>query len=268
MKKTYYFMSGLPRSGSSLLSAILNQNDRFYCGPSSPVVTTMVNLEDHLKKDELFNAYPKDCFKNSTIGSLLENYYQDVDKPVIIDKNRSWNRRLGKITEYYGIETPKVICTVRDLPEILASFITMIHRNKSTGTNFIDKELTKLNVPINDFTRCQLLAGDGPLGRSYTSLQIAFDEGFKNNLHFVEYNDLVNTPNETMKSIYDFLGEEYYQHDFTNLVNVHREDDGTIYGLPDMHDVRTELKSIAKNPKDVLPAKVIEDVSGLEFWRK
>lgn len=261
-------MSGLPRSGSSLLSAIFNQNSNVYCGPSSPVVTTMTSLEAHFETDELFKAYPKDCFKNSAIGSLLDNYYSDIDKPVIIDKNRSWNRRIGKIKEYYGIENPKIICTVRNLTEILASFITMIHRNNSTGTNFVDRELTKLKLPINDFTRCQLLASDGPLGRSYTSLEIAFKEGFQKNIHLVEYNDLIQDPEETMRGIYSFLEQDYYSHDFSNLYNVHREDDGAIYGLPDMHHVRTELKSIAKDPREVLSEKIIEDVSGLEFWRK
>ena len=40
-EKTFYFMTGLPRSGSTLLSSILNQNPKFYSGPSSPVVSTI-----------------------------------------------------------------------------------------------------------------------------------------------------------------------------------------------------------------------------------
>ena len=35
--KQYYFISGLPRSGSTLLSAILKQNPEFYADISSPV---------------------------------------------------------------------------------------------------------------------------------------------------------------------------------------------------------------------------------------
>jgi len=34
-----HFISGLPRSGSTLLSAILRQNPRFYAGMTSPVAT-------------------------------------------------------------------------------------------------------------------------------------------------------------------------------------------------------------------------------------
>ena len=67
-KKTYYFMSGLPRSGSTLLSAILNQNPRFYSGPSSPVVSTMITLEQSLSNDELYLAYPKQQQASDTLS--------------------------------------------------------------------------------------------------------------------------------------------------------------------------------------------------------
>ena len=59
LNKNFYFMSGLPRSGSTVISSILNQNPRFYSGPSSPVVATMIGLENHFSNDELFLGYPK-----------------------------------------------------------------------------------------------------------------------------------------------------------------------------------------------------------------
>jgi sulfotransferase len=266
MNKTYYFMSGLPRSGSSLLSAILNQNPRFYCGPSSPVPSIILDIENNLKKNELHHAYVKDNFQHDLIKSVLTTYYAHDDFPVIIDKNRSWTHRLDYLNKYFDIEKPKVICTVRDLSEILASFITMIHRSKQI--NFIDRQLEKQRIHVSDFTRCQIIASDGPLGRGYTGLQKAFESGFGKYIHLVEYNDLVKDPENTLKRIYNFLGEEYYSHSFDNVKNVHREDDGAIYGLPDMHSVRSEIKSTAKPPEDVLPAQVIKDVSGLEFWRE
>lgn len=35
--KTFHFISGLPRSGSTLMEAILRQNPRFSAGMSNPV---------------------------------------------------------------------------------------------------------------------------------------------------------------------------------------------------------------------------------------
>ena len=45
--KTFFFISGLPRSGSTLLSSILKQNPDFYADISSPVeglCTTSIDL--------------------------------------------------------------------------------------------------------------------------------------------------------------------------------------------------------------------------------
>lgn len=265
MSKTYYFMSGLPRSGSSLLSAILNQNPRFYCGPSSPIPSLILDIEKNLNNNELHKAFIKQNFQHDIIKSLLTNYYAYDDFPVIIDKNRSWTHRLDYLTKYFDIENPKVICTVRDLSEILASFISLIHRNSQT--NFIDKQLEKQRIPVSDFTRCQLIASSGPLGRGYTGLQKAFNSGFKNYIHLVEYKDLVNNPKNTLKRIYNFLEEDYYEHTFDDIKNIHREDDGTIYGLSDMHHVRSVVKSTSESPEAILPTQVIKDVTGLEFWR-
>jgi len=42
--KSYYFISGLPRSGSTLLSAILRQNPEFYADIASPVASPVEAL--------------------------------------------------------------------------------------------------------------------------------------------------------------------------------------------------------------------------------
>ena len=124
VQRFYYFMSGLPRAGSTLLSAILNQNPRIYSGPSSPVVPTMLAVEQSLAQDELFLAFPKHEQAMMIVANILPQFYSDVNKPVIIDKNRSWVNRLHYIPGYFGIE-PKVLCPVRNIDEILASFIAM-----------------------------------------------------------------------------------------------------------------------------------------------
>ena len=92
-------------------------------------------------------------------------------------------------------------------------------------------------------------------------------EGYDNCLHFVEYGDLVTNPKQTMKAIYEFLGEEYFEHTFANLENLHRENDLEIYGLSDMHEVRSVLKSTAPDPKEILSENILSKCKGTEFWR-
>ena len=269
-KKTYYFMSGLPRAGSTLLSSILNQNPRFHSGPSSPVVSTMLMLEDHLSNDELFRAFPKPEQASKIISGVLENYYSDVEKPVIIDKNRSWVNRVHYIPGYFGIE-PKILCPVRNMDEVLTSFLSMHRRNPFTvdgRINFLDEMLVKNNAPLNDENRCLLLSGsNGIVGQSYNGIRQALMEGRQKQLHFIEYDDLMNNPDETMRKIYEFLNEEHFNHDFSKIDNIHKEKDAEVYGFPDMHDVRNNLGKISASPEDILPESIYHQCQNTEFWR-
>jgi sulfotransferase len=268
--KKYYFMSGLPRSGSTLLSSILNQNPNIHSGPSSPVVGTMLTLENSLSSDELFLAYPKPEQAGKIISSVIENYYSDVDKPVIIDKNRSWVNRLHYIPGYFGIE-PKILCPVRNLDEILTSFISMHRRNPFDANgkiNFMDEMLIKNNIPLNDENRCEFLSGPGGIiGQSYNGIRQALMQGGVKQIHFIEYDDLINNSEETMRKIYEFLGEEYFEHDFSKIENIHKERDAEVYGLADMHDVRNTLSKVSADPKEILPESILEKCEGAEFWR-
>ena len=270
LNKNFYFMAGLPRSGSTLLSSILNQNPRFYSGPSSPVVATMIGLENQFSNDELFLGYPKPQQAKEIIASVLPQYYSDRQEPVIFDKNRSWTVRMNYIPGYFDIQ-PKVICPVRDTAEILTSFISMMRRNPyevNGKINFIDEMLVKNNIPLTDDNRCEFIASpNGILGQSVEGLRKALMEGHDNSIHLVEYRDLVNNPKETVEKIYEFLGEELFEHNFNKLDNINRENDAQIYGFSDMHDVRPKLESVSKNPEDILSSEILKKCKDTEFWR-
>jgi sulfotransferase len=98
-------------------------------------------------------------------------------------------------------------------------------------------------------------------------LKKALMSGYDNSIHIVEYQDLVNNSKETMEKIYEFLGEEYFEHTFDNVENVNRENDKEIYGFADMHEVRAEVKSIADRPEEILSEEIMEKCKNTEFWR-
>ena len=267
-------MAGLPRSGSTLLSSILNQNPRFYSGPSSPVLGAMFAIEQNFMGNELYHGYPKPDQVREIIGSVPHHFYSDVEKPVVFDKNRAWTARVPYIEGYIG-QQAKIIVPVRRVDEILTSILTMVHRNPfqegQERVNFVDEQLIKTNTPINDVNRCMYLLGNG--GIVYESLN-AIMEGFTQNvrdkMHFVDYNNLVDNPEKTMEDIYDFLGEDYYDHDFDSHANIHRENDLNTYGLSDMHEVRSKVKKTSPSPSSVLPEEILdlyqENKRRLEFW--
>ena len=268
-------MAGLPRAGSTLLSTLLNQNPRFHSGPSSPVLGAMFATHDNFIGNELYTGYPKPDSVNKIIGSIIENWYHDIDKPVIIDKNRAWCARVPFIEGYIQQEV-KIIVPVRRVDEILASILMMIKRNPfqegQPRINFVDEQLVKMNIPINDENRCEyLLTGQG--GIVYEALnatKLGVDYGHDDKFHYVDYNDLITDPQGQLNEIYEFLDEEPFEHTFDNLSNEHREDDITTYGLGDMHEVHSKLEKTSSDPSTVLPSSIIElynnNKKNLEFW--
>jgi sulfotransferase len=267
-------MAGLPRSGSTMLSSILNQNPRFYSGPSSPVLGAMYAVEQNFMGNELYHGYPKPDQVREIIGSVPHHFYSDVSKPVVFDKNRAWTARVPYIEGYIG-QQAKIIVPVRRVDEILTSILTMVHRNPfqegQERVNFVDEQLIKTNIPINDYNRCMYLLNDGGIVyESLNAIMMGFQQNVRDKMHFVDYNHLVDNPKKTMEDIYDFLGEDYYDHDFDSLSNTHRENDLNTYGLGDMHEVRSKVKKTSPSPSSVLPEEILnlyeQNKRQLEFW--
>lgn len=268
--KKIQFMAGLPRSGSTLLSSILNQNPEIYASANSPMCGMVFNLERSIIASEQYNAFPKPRVLPNVISGVLQNYYSDIDKEFIIDKSREW-----AIKEHFEVllrnleYTPKVILTVRDILDILASFITLV--NKNQGPNFIDQEIQarqEFNFyrDINDIRADHLMRPKGLVDNCLYGIAYAMLEENSKYFHIVEYEDLLNDTKNTIDKIYDFLELDSYNHDFSNIINITPEDD-KIYGLQGMHEVR---KNISRNPikiEEVLSPYVLNKYRGLEFWR-
>ena len=92
----------------------------------------------------------------------------------------------------------------------------------------------------------------------------------RDKMHFIDYNDMVSNPEQVMEDIYDFLGEEHYEHTFDELSNTHRENDLNTYGLGDMHEVRSKLEKTSSPPETILPEEIINlykvNKKNIEFW--
>ena len=272
--KTFYFMAGLPRSGSTLLSSILNQNPRFYSGPSSPVLGAMYAVEENFTTNELYTGYPKPDQVIEIIGSIPHHFYSDVEEPIVFDKNRAWTARVPYIEQYIK-QQAKILVPVRRVDEILTSILSMIRRNPfqegQDRINFVDEYLVKTNQPINDYNRCMhLLNPDGIVYESLNAVKLGLEQNMRDKMHFIDYNDMVSNPEQVMEDIYDFLGEEHYEHTFDELSNTHRENDLNTYGLGDMHEVRSKLEKTSTSPESVLPKEIIalyeENKKQMEFW--
>lgn len=262
-----YFLGGLPRSGNTLLSALLNQNPDIYVSPLSPLLDNVQGIEKTLNVHEASLSFD---FESKTVAGLkhyVQGFYSDIKKPIVIDRNKRWGNKESIFTAIkYFTKTPKIIYTVRDIPSILTSFISLVN---DTENNFIDKSLREMAIkPYGKQTqndlRCDWLF-NGQISTGLVTLTELLQIQIP--VCLVEYDDLVANPQKELNDIYDFLELPHFINNVDNVEKYEKEN-LTNAGLPDsLHDVRKKVEKISLDPKSVLSPKTLQKYSDLEFWR-
>ena len=242
-------MAGLPRSGSTLLSAILNQNPDIYVGANSDISSLMLSLHKTALLSESFHAGFEPAGYRNIIERLPQTFYSHIEKPYIIDKNRNWGTLENLQLASTFTDKIKIIAPVRPVLEILASFIELAEKNPN---NFIDKFVA--NYPVSDFrekndARCDaLMAANHNLEMNILSIASALHPEHREKFEFVAYADLVAKPKKVIDSIYDFLEIPKFEHSFTNLNWNLMPNETIVYGIPDLHKIRSEIDKSKTNP--------------------
>jgi sulfotransferase len=267
MDKTYHFLAGLPRSGNTLLSAILNQNPDIYSTPLSPMPTLMWGYAESCTYMEHTNRNEENKDRTEKLlCSFFDTFYKDVDKRVIIDREKDWGTPANlNLIKKYVTPTPKIIITVRDILEIIASFVALdadyLKNNAANSGAFINNYRSP-----KDSVAEYLMKPNGDIDKALLSLASAFYPENKGIFHIVEYNDLLSKPEETMSGIYKFLELPEYKHDFKKIEKVESDND-VILGLPDnLHTVRKSLSS-SPTSVDILSDYIKHKYANMEFWR-
>lgn len=220
---------------------------------------------------EPWTAYPKPQVLPGMITGVLESFYADMDCSLIIDKNREWSMAQNfQLLQRNMPFEPRIIVTVRSIIEILASFINLVHQNEGR-VSFIDKEIeAHQNVHFYkqpDETRCtSLMRPKGPIDNALYGVMFACQPENSRFFHFVEYDDLTQKTEETINRIYEFLGLEKFEHNYSSIHNKFHENDA-IYGLKGMHDVGQNIVRSKVDIAKVLPQSVLFQYANMEFWR-
>jgi len=257
--KEFFFISGLPRSGSTLLSAILRQNPEFYADISSPVqvlVKSAINVITNSESNHLIDENRR----KSILHSLFNAYYENVKQKTVFDTNRSWTSKTSLLKILYP--QTKIICCVRDIPWILDSFERIASKNTLWNASLTDEEANQTVT-----TRCDALMDvkkEGQVVKPYLLLE----EGMLLNpdmIMLVEYESLCKNPESVMQELYSFINKPYYNHDFKNVEYENEVYDKAL-NMKSLHTVRKQI-SWQEN-LSILPKSVWEKYSGKEFWRK
>lgn len=235
--KNLYFLSGLPRSGSTLLGSIISQHSLIQATPTSPLADLLCWIDDGFSKLDLQYTYDKEQITYNTYNSILYNFYNHIEKPYILDKHRGWTKNVPSIERFLH-QKPKIIATTRTIPEVLASYVILIEKN---GTdNFVDAHLRNEGKPITTDNRIECLWRNYVCD-PYQSLVYGLTHNSQN-IHLVDYNNLIQDPEKELNQIYEFLKIEPHKHDFSSILNTCKEDKDDAWGIENLHNIRPKLQ--------------------------
>lgn len=265
--KTHYFISGLPRAGSTLLCNILAQNPKFYVSPATSgchdVLFNIRNQWDRLIEHQA-EGVNYDQLRNVLVAAL--DAYHNTDKTTIIDKGRGW-LSLIEMIEFIKDAPVKIIAPVRDVAEILASFEQLWR--KSTGqTQWLFESADYFKAQTVE-GRCDIWAGQGqPIGLAYNRVKDALSRGHGQSILFVEFDELTRNPGPTLRRIYTFLGEPAFEHNFNNVQQVTKEDDVNVHRIPGLHTIRSVVAPVPKRALEILGPELVRKYADTELWRR
>lgn len=264
MNKTFYFLAGMPRSGSTVLASILTQNPEIYVTPTSPLLDLLYLNEQAWRKLPSVIANPIPEQLESISHAIINSCWQHINRPIIIDKHRAWGRNLPAISNIFGTP-PKLIVTVRDIPSVIASFMTLL-RNSSQPLTYIDKILISKNLQLTDDNRADVLWKDF-IQDPWDSFRTAWTTD-KSAIHLVSYDHLISNKQAVIDGIYDFLELPRYTHNFQHIENPNVDSDLAAWGLENLHTIRPKLAKTAQDPRTILGDQIYEKYANmkLEFW--
>lgn len=123
--KPIFFLSGLPRCGSTVLGSILAQSKAVSVTLTSPLLDLLAHFTNVFQKVGTEYTFDADGLSKDVFASLIASYYNQFETSIIIDKHRGWPRNIIPASFHLNAN-PKVICTIRPMSEIITSYLKIM----------------------------------------------------------------------------------------------------------------------------------------------
>jgi sulfotransferase len=252
--KQIHFIAGLPRSGSTLLTAILNQNPKFTAGMADPLIGIIQDIYRQMSNDT--GIFTDDQILEF-VRDVIDIFYKNSND-VCFNNHRAWTANTSLARKLHP--KSKMILCVREVPWILDSFERLNAKNP-----MIQKPLYDNIMLSNVYERCKFLMDESKsVGGPINHLAQALYSTDSDMICVVEYNALAKSPLTTMQKIYEFLDEPWFQHDFNNVAVSYDQYDlrAKIIGL---HTTRNAVDFQEKNT--ILPPNIWNAYNLYSFWK-
>ena len=252
MSNQYIFLSGMFRTGSNLLSSILNQNKLIYSEGISAMCRILWDFNLSISNDDtrgdLLAVNKNDDEKiKKIIKSIFDSYYEKENK-IIFDKNPSWTTKENiELLKKYITDKPKIIVLTRNIEDVAKSYINILLQN---GYSQNDAEQSVFN--FDDF-------GKNPLMRPVAGIMNSKINNDLADFFYIDYDDLIFNTEKVINDLYIFCNIPNFKHSYSNIEIKYPENPK--YVFKNMIEVRPE---ISKRKIDVsLSQKALDKINDI-----
>jgi sulfotransferase len=258
IQKKVAFNSSMPRSGSTLLQNILAQNPRFYTSPTSGLTLLLLDSRRGYSMYEPFKAQDEDvmrrAFSGFCEGAVMGYYSKLTDRPVCVDKSRDWFYYYDWLRTFYP--DPKILICIRDLRAVISSMEKLYLKYPDYLDSGDDQYKMQM---ITKSKRVLYWLNTPPVGLTLSRLVDAIERENTRYFHFVRFEDITTDPERIMRGVYEYLGEPYFDHDFSNVEQRTHEND--VFYLPyGRHIIRRKVEPICEDYIDILGQDLCDNI--------
>lgn len=191
------FVGGAPRSGTTLLRALLNASGRIHCGPELRVVPSLCALSEQIKQATLPVLARQAGIDEARINALFARAVSGFLSGVSASHP---GQRIAEKTPANVLHFPELrrlfpespfINVIRDGRDVVASLMGLDWIDARTGRrmDIVSDPAAAARLWLQSVRTAEML-GDDP------------------RLHTVRYEALAREPRRTLGELFDFLGEE------------------------------------------------------------
>ena len=252
--KKLFFLVAMPRSGNTLFASIMNQNKDLVVTANSITLEIMKDLF-LLKKTDVFQNFPDHRSLDNVLDIVYDTYYKDWPQRIIIDRGPVMTPGNFQLMQKHFKRPFKCIILVRDLMDVLASYMQWYTENPDAFPN-------KYNLKTDEEKLAMIMNKDGAVAKELDAIKNAYN--YPELCHFVKYDDMITNPEQEFRKIYKFIEEPYFNHRFENLDQININ--GLFYNDTavgsNMHTVKEERIEKKYNPYIEKISQKLKDMYG------
>ena len=246
--KRIFFMSGLQRSGSTVLCNILQQHPDVFTVPTDPFYDVIHNILKEVNHKKTGSALDFEVFDRGLhqfILDGLQGWYKSLtDKPVIVSKNRNWH------TLSHLFPDVKYLATVRNLFDVANSVIKKQYNNHSISTPLDHGYIGSSHI---EHVVTHYILTDESLQMGIRNLMYV-NEREVDRVHFVRYEDLLQDSAQTLLDVQRFLNIEPFEFNLNDIDQQSLYEHDGYYMGQCSHVTQKKLQDLSNKP--VIPERV------------